>query len=231
MRLDRAISLRLGLSRKAAAAAIRRGRVAIGGATARDPGAEVGDGAEVTVDGEPLPTPLPDLVLFHKPLGVHSTVTDPWGRPCLGSAAAALLAAGLHPVGRLDAETDGLLPFSRDGALTQWLLHPRRAIVRVYRATVSPPPGPELGARLAAGVETAEGTFTAALRSVDGDAVVVAVTEGKHRMVRRMLANAGHPVLALRRLSFGALTLGDLPAGAWRAPDAAEAAWLARRGQ
>lgn len=226
MRLDKLVASRTGWSRKDASAAVRRGRVTVDGERLTDPGAAVSPDATVGVDGEVTAPPLPDLVLFHKPLGVHSTLSDPWGRPCLATAAAGLIAAGLHPVGRLDAETDGLLPFSRDGATTQWLLHPRRAIERVYRARVSPPPTADLPARLADGIDTALGRFTGEVRAIDGDTVTLAVTEGKHRMVRRMLANAGHPVIELRRLSYGALVLGDLPPGAWRAPDAGEQAWL-----
>jgi pseudouridine synthase len=182
--------------------------------TSRDDGA-------VALDGEALLVP-PRLAVFHKPLGVHSTVEDDQGRPSLGTAASELLALGLHPVGRLDADTDGLLLFSADGALTQRLLHPRRAVPRVYVATVEPAPGPTLPDVLRAGVQTADGVFTAEVLALDGARVRLSVTEGKHRMVRRMLANAGHPVVALRRLSYGPIALGGLPAGEWREATAAE---------
>ncbi len=171
-----------------------------------------------------------DLALFHKPVGVQSTVGDPWGRRSLSTVAEELLSAGLHPVGRLDAETDGLLLFARDGRVTQHLLHPKRAIPRVYVATVTPAPDPSaLTATLAAGAPTSEGTFTAELRACDGDRVTLAVTEGRHRMVRRMLANAGHPVVALRRIAFGPFELGELAPRAWREPHYAERAWLEAR--
>lgn len=159
---------------------------------------------------------VPRLALFHKPLGVHSTLRDPQGRPSLATAASELVQLGLHPVGRLDAETDGLLLFSSDGALTQWLLHPKRAVEREYQATVAPEPDETLAERLAAGIRTSDGIFCARVLSQEGATVTLVVTEGKHRMVRRMLANAGHPVLALRRLRYGPFVLGALPAGAWR---------------
>jgi 23S rRNA pseudouridine2605 synthase len=127
--------------------------------------------------------------------------------------ASELLDLGLHPVGRLDADTDGLLLFSADGALTQRLLHPRRAIPRTYLATVEGSPGDALRAALAAGVRTADGVFGGEVLSIEGDQVTVRVTEGKHRMVRRMLANAGHGVVALRRLAYGPFVLGDLAVG------------------
>jgi 23S rRNA pseudouridine2605 synthase len=226
VRLDKRIADRTGWSRRDVGFRIRKGRVTVGGEVVRDPARPVGDDERIEVDGEPLPSPPPRLALFHKPVGVHSSVTDPYGRACLGTAAAELVDLGLHPVGRLDADTDGLLLFSSDGPLTQWLLHPRRAIERVYVARVEGRPGPELVERLAAGVQTAEGTFTGAVRAIDGDRVTVAVTEGKHRMVRRMLANAGFPVLELRRIAYGPFSLGDLPAGAWRLPTEDELAGL-----
>lgn len=214
MRLERWVSTWSALSRKQARAVIKAGRVRVDGAVCRDGRLDV-SGEQVTLDGAPL-LPPPLAVRYHKPLGVVSTVTDPWGRPCLGDAVPGLLEQGLHPVGRLDADTDGLLLFSSDGALTQRLLHPRHGVQKVYRATVEPPADASLIPMLSEGVETAEGRHTAEVRSLDGADVVLAVTEGKHRMVRRMLANAGHPVVALRRLSFGPLVLGDLEAGAWR---------------
>jgi 23S rRNA pseudouridine2605 synthase len=201
--------------------------VVVGDQVVTDTDHPVHDADAITIDGQPLAPEPPLVMLYHKPLGVHSSVTDGHGRLCLGTVASALVDAGLHPVGRLDVDTDGLLLFSSDGALTQWLLHPRRAVERVYVAQVDPPPTTALGPVLANGVETAEGRFTAELRGIDGDRLTLAVTEGKYRMVRRMLANAGHPVVSLRRVSYGPFALGDLPAGEWRQPSELESAALA----
>lgn len=223
-RLERLIADRSPLSRSVARAAIRRGRVTVDGGRVRDPGAAIDPEAALTLDGRPLGT-LPVLAWLHKPAGVLSTVGDPQGRPNLSGVAAALLALGFHPVGRLDADSTGLLPFSRDGALTQRLLHPHHGIEKTYEATVTPAPGPDLGSRLAAGVQTALGTHTARLDRLDGARVVLTVSEGKHRMVRRMLANLGHPVDTLHRTRFGPLMLGELEPGAWRYAAAAEASW------
>ena len=134
----------------------------------------------------------------------------------------------LHPVGRLDADTTGLLPFCADGAITQHLLHPRRAYEREYTATVEPAPREGLAALLAAGVRTADGVHTARVVSIVGSDVRLVVTEGRHRMVRRMLANAGHPVIALHRLRFGPFELGPLPVGEWRPATEVEMATLSR---
>jgi 23S rRNA pseudouridine2605 synthase len=227
VRLDRWLSGHTGRSRTEVGRWIRRGRVEVGGEVVRDPGTHVAADAAVTVDGERVSTATVDVMVFHKPVGVHATVGDPWGRPSLEGAANDLLRDGLRPVGRLDAATDGLLLFVRDGAVTQRLLHPKRAVPRVYVAMVEPRPNRKvLTERLAAGVLTSDGVFRGEVREVDGHRVVLAVTEGKHHLVRRMLANAGHPVVSLRRIAFGAFELGDLAPGAWREPTETELAWL-----
>lgn len=222
-RLDKRVAHLARMTRTEAARAIRRGRVTVDGHPVREPATHVRD-ESVALDGAPLHAP-PHLALFHKPLGTQSTVGDPHGRTSLADDARELLALGLHPVGRLDADTDGLLPFSAVGALTQHLLHPRHAVEKVYVATVEGTPSADLARILAAGVQTSLGTHTAEVRDMNGDQVTLTVTEGKHRMVRRILANSGFPVVALRRIAFGALTLGDLPPGAWREPTPAERAW------
>lgn len=226
MRLDRALVDRGVGSRSEVRAAIARGRVRVDGQVATDPAHKLGPDARIELDGAALARP-PGLAIAHKPVGVQCTVGDPRGRPSLAELVPDLLALGLHPVGRLDADSEGLLPFSRDGALTQRLLHPRHGVEKEYVAQVDGVPPPDLGERLAAGVRTAEGVHTARLISVDAGVRLV-VTEGKHRMVRRMLANLGLPVLGLRRVRFGALELGDLSAGAWRVASPAELAWASR---
>lgn len=226
-RLDKRISGRSGRSRSEVARAIQRGRATVDGEVVTDPSRRVGDEVVVALDGEVLAA-APRLALFHKPLGVHSTLADDHGRSSLATEASELVALGLHPVGRLDAETNGLLLFSSDGQLTQHLLHPRRALRRIYLARVEGTPTPALAEVLADGVETSDGVFQAELLDLDGDRLTVAVTEGKHRMVRRMLANAGHPVIELTRLAYGPFGLGDLAEGEWRLPTDEEMAALDR---
>lgn len=215
MRLEKRVAHDGACSRRQARSLIRRGRVAVDGAVVRDPSLAVDDGTTVAIDGDELRRP-PDVVVFHKPAGVQCTIGDPMGRTSLQEVAADILALGLHPVGRLDADSEGLLLFCRDGALTQRLLHPKHGVRKVYVADVCGAIPADLGERLAAGVETALGTFEGALREVSGQRVTLSVTEGKHRMVRRMLANLGMPVERLVRVQMGAVELGELPAGAWR---------------
>ncbi len=225
MRLEKELAHRTGCTRKQARTWIRRGRVSVDGEVVRDPAAAVAEPNTLHLDGDPLVRP-PTAVAFHKPVGVQCTVGDRLGRRSLEEEAPQLLAWGLHPVGRLDADSEGLLLFLADGQRTQRLLHPKHEVEKVYRATVSGPIPEDLDEQLAAGVSTAVGTFPARLIDVSasdgGGEVVLAVTEGKHRMVRRMLANLGLPVQRLVRLSMGPVVLGDLPAGGWRALTDAE---------
>ena len=198
-------------------ARIRGGGVVHAGVVIVDPAIDLPEDVVLVVDGE-VSARLPWLLAWHKPVGVLSTLRDPWGREGLEGALPEAW-HGYHPVGRLDQDTSGLLLFSRDGALTQWLLHPKRAVPRTYVATVEVDPAPGLADLLAAGVATAEGTFSARVESVVGRDVTLTVTEGKHRMVRRMLANAGAPVGALHRVRYGPIALRDLAVGACRPED------------
>ncbi len=221
MRLDRRlVALGLG-SRREVGQAVRRGRVTVDGVSVLDPATHVPDGAALTWDGASVAAP-PVLVAWHKPVGVLCTVDDPWGREGLAGVLPPAWAA-LHPVGRLDQDTSGLLLFSGDGGLTQRLLHPRRAVPRTYEAGVEAVPA-DLVPRLRGGVATADGTFTATSVAVHGVTVTLTVTEGKHRMVRRMLANAGAPVRTLHRVAYGPVVLGALPVGEARALTESEVA-------
>lgn len=229
MRLDRWLA-EAGLgSRREVAELVRRRRVDVDGVVITDPGAQVDAHARVRVDEAPVgerDRARAVLLAVHKPTGVLTALRDPWGRAGLESVLDAEILRHWHPVGRLDLDTSGLLLLSADGAITQRLLHPRRAIEREYRATVEGEPPPDLAERLARGVQTAEGVFPARLVSVTPPDVQLAVCEGKHRMVRRILANVGLPVVALHRLRYGTVQLGDLAPGAVRALGAEEVSAL-----
>ncbi len=220
-RLDRVLAQhRLG-TRSEVTKFIRQGRVKVDEVLLTDPSIRIGSAARVTVDDFLLEAP-PVLVGWHKPMGVICTVDDPWGRKDLGTEVTEWLRRGLHPVGRLDADTSGLLLFSASGDLTQRLLHPKRRIEKQYRATLEGPLTPKAGLaltrQLEAGVETSLGVFRASgvKVNIEPPTVELVVTEGKNRMVRRMLANSGHPAASLVRLRFGNIMLGDLEEGECR---------------
>lgn len=208
MRLDKWLSQYGGMSRSEATKAIRRKQVTIDGILVNIPNTKVSSGAMVELDGVSI-EPLPKLLAFHKPIGLVTTESDPHGRPCVGD----WLPHRYHIVGRLDLDTHGLLLFSTDGALTQHLLHPKRAIEREYVAKVDGEPVSELIEILAKGVETSVGLATAKVLSIENDVIRLVVTEGRNRVVRRMLHNAGYSVLELQRVRYGTVELGDLSVG------------------
>lgn len=245
IRLDRLLVERGWGPRKEAQRLIRRGFVSLMDETLlRTPEFKVAQDLCLRIDGQ-LCEALPQLLVFHKPLHMLSTKRDPWGRAGLDYVLPERFRDTFQPVGRLDAETTGLLLFSSDGALTQRLLHPRRAIERTYLAAVDHLPD-GLAEQLRKGVETSLGIFcadlintqdvlseslTKALRTLGTleqaqAEVCVSVQEGKHRMVRRLLHNAGASVLALHRISFGGISLGTLEEGAWRVVSQEELALL-----
>ena len=135
-----------------------------------------------------------------------STVEDPYARPCVGD----LLPVHHHIVGRLDMETRGLLLLSMDGQLTQTLLHPKRKVEREYLAWVEGEPTSTLIETLQQGVETSLGIAQAKVLNISANCVRLVVTEGRNRIVRRMLHNAGHSVQDLMRVRFGPILLGDI---------------------
>ena len=211
MRLDKWLAEHGGLSRSEATKAIRRKQVTIDGELCNKPHVHVIEASTVCLDAVPI-EPQPVLLAFHKPKGLLTAMSDSHGRPCVGD----WVPHRYHIVGRLDLETHGLLLFSKDGTLTQHLLHPKRGIEREYVATVEGEPTDALVEKLALGVDTSVGVATAKVLSIDGDLVRLVVTEGRNRVVRRMLHNAGHSVLDLQRVRYGTVTLGDLPAGQTR---------------
>ena len=212
MRLDKILATRGGFSRKEVSKMIRRGRVLVNGERCKDPKNHFEEGVKLEVDGFEI-APIYPLYMYHKPVGMVTTTEDSWGRECVGD----ILPVHYHIVGRLDKDTRGLLLFSRDGQLTQHLLHPKRKIEREYIATVAGEPKKELIERLAKGIETSVGLAKGKVLSIEEDKIFVVMTEGRNRIVRRMLHNAGHSVLDLFRVRFGPFLLEDLEQGTRKA--------------
>jgi 23S rRNA pseudouridine2605 synthase len=207
-------------SRRAAEILVVSGRVRVDGELVRDPARDVDERHRVEVDGQPLDGPeLRVVYAVHKPVGVVSTARDTHARPTVVE----LLAEErrrLYPVGRLDADSSGLILLTNDGALAQRLTHPRYEVPRTYRARVAGAPvGERALSALRAGVALDDGpTAPARVRRVGsaGSELELTLREGRNRQVRRMCEAVGHPVLALRRVAFGPLRLGALAPGAYR---------------
>jgi pseudouridine synthase len=162
-------------------------------------------------------------LLLHKPLGVLCTCHDPQGRPTVLDLLPLELrqGRGLHPVGRLDADSRGALLLSNDGDLTLRLTHPRFGHRRTYRIWVEGQPGPATLERWAAGVSL-KGLASQPVeirlleRHRDASRLELVMREGRNRQIRRTAALLGYPVLDLKRVAIGSLRLADLPEGHWR---------------
>ncbi|WP_287370197.1 pseudouridine synthase [Oceanithermus sp.] len=209
-------------SRRKAEELIRGGRVTVNGAVARL-GSRVHPGDEVRVGGRKAELPERRVVLaLHKPKGYETTRTSRSGAPTVYELLPEL--PGLHPVGRLDRDSEGLLLFTNDGALTQRLTHPRYGVKKVYRvwSRKGTPPS-DLLRKLERGVTLKSGVRVQALkaRPKEGGAVIT-LTEGKKREVRYMMAAIGYPVERLVRVKMGPIRLGGQKPGTWRELSAAE---------
>jgi 23S rRNA pseudouridine2605 synthase len=205
-------------SRRSAEAMIVAGRVRVAGAVVRDPAFDVAAGAPVALDGRRLEgAEAPVAYAVHKPLGVVSTARDTHGRPTVLELVPAS-GARLYPVGRLDADSSGLLLLTNDGELANRLTHPRYEVPRTYRALLGGEPIGERALRaLREGVELEDGrTAPAQVRRVAANRIELTIREGRNRQVRRMCAAVGHPVRALERSGFGPLRLDGLRPGAHR---------------
>jgi 23S rRNA pseudouridine2605 synthase len=193
--------------------------VTIDGVVADSPGQRVGDGVRVAVDGLPVVPETHAYVLLHKPPATVTTVRDTHGRATVIDLVGA--DSRLFPIGRLDADTTGLLLLTNDGELAARLMHPRHGVEKTYEATVVGAVTEETARRLAEGIDL-DGKRTAparvrVLRASGRQSVVeIVLHEGRKRQVRRMFEEVGHHVLALHRSGYAGLRLGTLAQGASR---------------
>jgi 23S rRNA pseudouridine2605 synthase len=196
--------------------------VYVDGSVVIDPARAVDEGSEVVVDGQPVSPEPREVHVLNKPAGVVSTASDTHGRPTVVSLVSS--SRRLYPVGRLDADTTGLLLLTNDGELAERLTHPRYGVEKVYRARVEPAQVSERALRsLRSGVSLEDGpTAPAGVRQVGRGVVEIVIREGRKRQVRRMLEAVGHRVVALERVAFGPLRLDGLGPGESRRLSAAE---------
>ena len=221
MRLQKYLALCGVASRRHAEEMIASGRVAVNGVTVTEMGTQVEESDAVEVDGRRVfPEAEKKYIIYHKPAGEVTTVSDPEGRPTVLDRFADV-GVRLFPVGRLDYDSEGLLLLTNDGDLAVKMMHPSREVDKAYYCKVMGEIAPETIQRLSKGVML-DGHMTspARVRLIRQEAfaatVMVTIHEGRNRQVRRMFEEVGHKVLLLRRVRFGPLDLGDLKRGEWR---------------
>jgi len=210
-------------SRRNAELIIRHGRVQINGVLSDLPYTDVGENDLVTVDGKIITGfEKKDYIILNKPSGYISTVSDTHNRPTVTNLLNGVKAR-LYPVGRLDADTKGVLLMTNDGELAYRLTHPRYQIKKIYHAWVSGIPDERLLKQFERGLiidgdKTAPASARLLIARTDKNRALLEIilTEGRKRQVKRMCLTIGCPVKSLFRISFAGLTVGDLQEGSFR---------------
>ena len=208
-------------SRRGSEELIAAGRVRVAGEVVRDPARDVDFESGVEVDGRQVGPEPREVWILNKPTGVTSTAREPGRR----RAVTELIDSNrrLYPVGRLDADSTGLILVTNDGELANRLTHPRYRVPRTYRARLRrAPTDTDLG-RLRKGVRLDDGlTAPARVRRVSARVLELTIREGRNRQVRRMAEAIGNEVVELERIGFGPLRLEGLALGQSRRLRAAE---------
>ena len=221
MRLQKYLASCGVASRRTAEKLIAEGHVTVDGQKITEMGVQVEDGQVICVDGKRVqPEGGKHYIMYHKPAGEVTTVSDPEGRATVLDRFRDY-PVRLYPVGRLDYDSEGLLLLTNDGDLTERMLHPSMEVDKTYLARVSNQVTPEEARQLERGVMV-DGRKTArakvhilSVQNLFTD-MIITIHEGRNRQVRKMVEQIGHQVVMLRRIRFGPLKLGELPRGMWR---------------
>jgi len=212
-------------SRRKAEVIIANGRITVDGKVVTDPARDVDEENDVRVDGSPVGVEATEVWAVNKPAGVVSTAREPGDRAAVVELVDS--PARLYPVGRLDADSTGLMLLTNDGALANRLTHPRYGVAKTYRARLHKPPSERDLERLRRGVQLEDGpTAPAGVTQTGSREIELVLREGRNRQVRRMVEAVGNRVVSLRRVRFGSLALGRLAEGGSRRLSAREIAKL-----
>jgi 23S rRNA pseudouridine2605 synthase len=217
LRLNRFLAAAGVGSRRQCDSLIKTGRVTVNGKPCTDFSFQPGERDHVKVDGKLIHVDLPLTIILHKPAGFVSTKSDPHARDTIFD-----LLPGKFPrlfnVGRLDAQSEGLLILTNDGELAQRLTHPRYKIDKEYEVILDRPWDPALTPKLLRGILLdGQRAQIVRLHSVTPTRLRVVLRQGINRQIRRMFEAVSYKVKRLVRLRIGKLRLGDLPRGHWRA--------------
>jgi 23S rRNA pseudouridine2605 synthase len=189
--------------------------VTVGGEVVVDPARNVEDGDDVRVNGTPVGAEKLEVWAVNKPAGAVSTAREPGERRAVVELVDSK--ARLYPVGRLDADSTGLLLLTNDGALANQLTHPSYEVPKTYRARLAKAPRERDLERLREGVELEDGpTAPAQVSQVGEREIEIVLHEGRNRQVRRMVEAVGNRVVSLKRIGFGPLRVGKLAEGGSR---------------
>lgn len=208
-------------SRRKAEELIKQGRVKVNGLVVTEMGIKVNETDSVEVDGRKIkPENKKVYIMLNKPAGYVTTAKDQFGRPTVLELLKGV-SERVYPVGRLDYETTGLLILTNDGDFTYKMTHPKHEINKTYIATIEGIPSSEEISRFEKGLKIEDYiTAPAKLKIISKKertcVVEITIHEGRNRQVRKMCEAIGHPVLALKRVSVGKLSLGNLAEGDWR---------------
>lgn len=199
-------------SRRRAEELIAAGRVTVAGERVTDPARDVDESSGVALRGKPVRPEPREVWMLNKPAGVVSTAREPGPRRAVVELVDS--SRRLYPVGRLDADSTGLILLTNDGELANRLTHPRFGVERTYKVRLRRPATESQVRRLRRGVELEDGlTAPAKVRRTSSQVVEMTIAEGRNRQVRRMIEAVGNQVVALARIRFGPLSLGELPEG------------------
>jgi len=222
IRLQKVMAAAGVASRRVSEQLIEAGRVEVNGEVVTELGRRIDPETDlVSVDGTAVQLdPGKRYIMLNKPVGIVSSLADQYGRPDL-KRYTEQYEERLFNVGRLDAETSGLLILTNDGDLAHVLAHPSFGVLKTYIAKVEGRVSPQTISALTKGIELEDGPIAAdkaRLLDVERETSIVEITlhSGRNRIVRRMLDSVGHPVIDLVRRSFGPLNLGTLKAGGLR---------------
>ncbi len=221
MRLGKYLAHAGVASRRKSEEIIAAGRVRVGGKVVTDPAFGVETGDEIRVDGHQLELEGREVWMLNKPLDVISTADEPGKRVAVVDLVNS--AARLYPVGRLDADSTGLILLSNDGELANRLTHPRYEVEKTYRVKVKKPVTDDAIVQLQQGVRLEDGiTSPATVKKLGERELDITIHEGRNRQIRRMAEAIGNEVLGLQRISLGSLRLGRLGIGKSRLLDERE---------
>jgi 23S rRNA pseudouridine2605 synthase len=220
MRLQKFLSQCGVASRRHAEEMIREGVIQVNDVTITELGFKINPDKDIVrVKRRIVKPPERGILLLHKPKGVVSTLSDPEGRPSIADYLTKHFKS-YYPVGRLDFDSTGLIILTNDGELAEHLMHPRYGFERVYHVRVEGSISERLIEKIETGVRLEDGLIKGKAKLLKGDDgstwLEIIVKEGRNRVIRRLMDRLRHPVMKLRRVSYGPFKLGTLKTGEMR---------------